>query len=176
MPTTAYVTMMRNTAISVTLTDSIDTDVHLSGASFRATLTRPIVVDRYTVFDVGAGARGILSRVVESGGLRSRAEVRFSLTALQNAGGHWIRIGTHAIEERRASSTNTRIVLVGGGGIVGGVVSSALDSNSVSGTGVKAGAVTGPEVSSAPLKQGIFHGVGTEMVFFSNESTRIALK
>lgn len=110
--TVTYVTMLRNTAISVTLADSIDTDVHRSGAGFRATLTRPIVVDRDTVFIVGAGARGIMNRVIESGGHRFSAEVQFCLTALQDTRGQWIRIGTHAIQERRASSTSKEIILV----------------------------------------------------------------
>lgn len=151
--TQPYVTMMRNTAISVTLVDSIDTDVHRTGAEFRATLTQCIVVDRDTVFDVGAGARGILNSVIESGGHRLSAELQFSLTELQDSKGQWTRIGTHTIQERRASSTSTEIILVGGGGMV-----------------------TGPDSLPPSRKQGIFHGPGTELVFFSNESTRIALR
>jgi hypothetical protein len=34
----------------------------------------------------------------------------------------------------------------------------------------------GREACSVLRTQGIFHGVGTEMVFFSSESTRIALR
>ena len=174
--TSAYVTMLRNTAISVTLADSIDTDVHRTGTEFRATLTQPIVVDLDTVFAVGAGARGILSSVIESGGRRFRAELQFGLTALQNSRGQWIRIGTHTIQERRATSTSKKIILVGGGGIVGGMAGTAPDWYGSAGSGAKPGATTGPDVPSARPRQGIFHGPGTEIVFFSNESTRIALR
>lgn len=146
----------------MTLSDSIDTEVHRTGEEFRATLTQPVVVDGDTVFDVGAEARRILSRVIGSDGQRSRAELKFSLTGLRDSEGQWIRIGTHMIEERRASSTSRKIILVGGGGIVGGVAMPVAD--------------TDRGVSPARRKQGIFHEPGTELVFFSNESMRIALR
>jgi len=38
---THFVTMPENTAIAVTLVDSIDTDVQVSGATFRAKLSEP---------------------------------------------------------------------------------------------------------------------------------------
>ncbi len=54
---TTYVTMPENTAISVTLADSIDTDVDVTGGDFRANLNRSIVVNGHTLFADGAGAR-----------------------------------------------------------------------------------------------------------------------
>ena len=55
---TTYVTMPGNTAIAVALVDAIDTDVQLTGAEFRARLSRPIVVDGHTLFADGAGGEG----------------------------------------------------------------------------------------------------------------------
>jgi len=93
VPATTYVTMPENTAIAVTLVDSIDTDVQLSGTEFRARLSRPVVVDGHTLFADGAGAIGILDKVVESGRLQTPAELNFSLTAIQDgdgAGSTWV--------------------------------------------------------------------------------------
>jgi hypothetical protein len=86
--TTTYVTMPENTAIAVTLNDSIDTDVQLTGQEFRATLSGPIVVDGHTLFASGADAKGILNKVVESGRLKTPAELNFSLTEM-GAGSAW---------------------------------------------------------------------------------------
>ncbi len=94
---TTYVTMPENTAISVTLTDSIDTDVDVSGGDFRAKLNRSIVVNGHTLFADGAGARGTLNKVVESGRLKTPAELNFSLTSIQDGSGRWINVGTNTI-------------------------------------------------------------------------------
>ena len=69
--TTDHVMMPQNTAIAVTLIDSIDTDVQLSGAEFRAKLAEPIVVNGKTLFANNAEAKGVLDKIVESGGLQN---------------------------------------------------------------------------------------------------------
>ncbi|HEQ98298.1 MAG TPA: hypothetical protein ENO22_03040, partial [candidate division Zixibacteria bacterium] len=96
---TVYVTMPENTAITVVLVDSIDTDIQLSGDEFRARLSQPIVVDGYTLFADGAEVKGILDKVVQSGHLKTPAELNFSLTAMQDGSGRWVNVGTNMILE-----------------------------------------------------------------------------
>ena len=141
--TTTYVTMPENTAIAVTLVDSIDTDVQLSGAEFRARLSRPIVVDGHTLFADGAGAKGILNKVVQSGRLKTPAELNFSLTAIQDGSGRWINVGTNTILEKKASHTNREVAMIGGGAIVGGIIGKIIDKKGSTEIGAAAGAAAG---------------------------------
>ena len=172
---TTYVTMPENTPIAVTLVDSIDTDVQLTGERFSARLSEPIVVDGHTLFADGAGARGILNRVVESGRLKTPAELDFSLTAIQDKSGRWINVGTNMILEKRASHTNREVAMIGGGAIVGGIIGKIVDRKNSTEIGAAAGAAAGTGLAVATGKQDIFHGAGTEVVFYSNQSKQIAL-
>jgi hypothetical protein len=171
-----YVTMPDSTAIAVTLVDSIDTDFQLSGSEFRARLNEPVVVNGYTLFTDGSEAKGILSRVVESGRLKTPAELDYSLTSIKDGSGHWINVGTDMILQKKASHTNRQVAMIGGGAIVGGIIGKIIDQKNSTEIGAATGAVAGAGLATATGKQDIFMGVGTEVTFFSSHSMQIALK
>jgi outer membrane lipoprotein SlyB len=171
-----YVTMPANTEIAVSLVDSIDTDVQVTGAEFRARLSRPVVVDGHTLFAEGANAKGILDKVVESGRLKTPAELNVSLTAIQDKNGHWVDVGTVMIQEKKDSHTKREVAMIGGGAIIGGIIGKVVDKKGSTEIGAAAGAAAGTGLSAATGKQDIFHGVGTEVVFFSSQAMQIALE
>ncbi|PKK82588.1 MAG: hypothetical protein CVT49_12970 [candidate division Zixibacteria bacterium HGW-Zixibacteria-1] len=173
---TTYVTMPESTAIAVILVDSIDTDIHVSGDEFRARLSRPIVVDGHTLFESGAPVVGILDKVVESGRLKTPAELNFSLTAIQDENGNWIDVGTDMILNKKGSHTNREVAMIGGGAIVGGIIGKIIDRKGSTEIGAAAGAAAGAGMSAATGKDDIFYGAGSEIVFFSSQSTRIAVR
>ena len=173
---TSYVTMPESTAIAVTLVDSIDTDVQVTGAEFRAELSKPVVVNGHTLFADGAAAKGVLSKVVESGRLKTPAELHFSLTEIQDGNGRWVSVGTNTIIEKKASHTTREGAMIGGGAIVGGIIGKVIDKKGSTEIGAVAGAAAGTGLAAATGKQDIFHGVGTEVVFFSSQSMQVALK
>ncbi len=170
-----YVTMPDSTAIVVTLVDSIDTDFQLSGSEFRARLNQPVVVNGHTLFAEGAEAKGILSRVVESGRLKTPAELDYSLTAIKDESGHWTSVGTDMILQKKASHTDRQVAMIGGGAIVGGIIGAIVDKKNSTEIGAVAGAVAGAGLATATGKQDIFMGVGTEVTFFSNQPMQIAV-
>jgi len=174
--TPSYAILPANTQIAVTLIDSIDTDVQASGHVFSARLSRAIAVDGETVFSDGAEARGILSRVVESGRLKTPAELDFSLTAIKDPSGRWVNIGTTMIQDKKDSHTKREVAMIGGGALIGGIIGKIIDRKGSTEIGAAAGAVAGTGLSAATGKQDIFYGPGTEIVFFSSHSTQIALR
>jgi hypothetical protein len=173
---TAYVTMPQNTAIAVTLVDSIDTDVQSTGDGFRARLSQSIIVDGHTLFANGAQAKGVLNKIVESGRLKAPAELDFSLTAIQDQTGNWIDVGTVMIQEDKGPHTNREVAMIGGGAIVGGIIGKIVDKKNSTEIGAVAGAAAGLGMSALTGKRDIFHGVGTDVVFFSSQSKQIALR
>ena len=174
--TTTIVMMPDSTAITVTLTDSIDTDVQVTGDEFYAKLSRSVIVDGHTLFASGADARGILDKVVESGRLKTPAELNFSLTAIRNEDGRWIDVITDMIMDKKASHTNREVAMIGGGAIVGGIIGKIVDRKGSTEIGAVAGAAAGTGLSAATGKQDIFYGAGTEVVFFSNQPMSVTLK
>jgi len=174
--TTSYVTMPVSTAIAVTLVDSIDTDVQVSGSTFRATLQRDVVVNGHTLFEGGAAARGVLNKVVESGRLRTPAELQFSLTGIQDENEHWVNVGTNMISEKKGTHTNREVAMIGGGAIVGGIIGKVIDRKGSTEIGAVAGAIAGTGLAAATGKQDIYYGPGTEITFYSSQATQVALQ
>ncbi|MCB2229850.1 hypothetical protein KQH82_03975 [bacterium] len=174
--TATYVMMPESTAIAVTLVDSIDTDVHISGTEFRAKLSEPIVVDGHTLFPYGAEAKGELNKVVESGRLTTPAELNFSLTAIQDAGGRWVDVETDTIMEKKASHTDREVAMIGGGAIVGGIIGKVVNKKGSTEIGAVAGAAAGTGLSAATGKRDIFYGAGSEIVFFTSNPMKITLR
>jgi uncharacterized protein YcfJ len=172
----SYVTMPVGTPINITLADSIDTDVHTTGMAFRATLNQPVVVDGHTLFASGAKAHGILDKVVESGHLKTPAELSFSLTAIQDANERWIEVGTNMITEKKGSHTDREVAMIGGGAIVGGVIGKIIDRKGSTEIGAVAGAAAGTGLAAATGKQDIFYGAGTEVTLYSSQAIQIALQ
>jgi hypothetical protein len=173
---TTYVTMPESTEIAIIFVDSIDTDIHQTGMEFRAKLFRPIVVKGYTLFDEGAAVRGVLNKVVESGRLKTPAELNYSLTAIQDKSGQWIDINTYAIQQKKGSHTDREVAMIGGGAIVGGIIGKIIDKKGSTEIGAAAGAAAGTGMSAATGKKDIVHSVGTGAVFYLRQSTEIAVK
>jgi hypothetical protein len=171
-----FISMPTGTQIVVALVDSIDTDEQLSGAQFHAKLSQPIFVDGHTLFVDGASAVGVLNRVVESGHLKTPAELDFSLTSIQDQAGRWTSISTAMIQEKKGSHTNREVAMIGGGALVGGIIGKIINKDGSTEIGAAAGAAAGTGLSAATGKQDIFFGVGTEVIFVSNQPTKVALK
>lgn len=171
-----YVTIPDSTAITVVLIDSIDTDVHLTGTEFRARLLQPIIVDGHTLFAGGAEVKGVLNKVVESGHLKTPAELNFSLTAIQDKNGQWVEVATDMIIEKKDSHTAREVAMIGGGAIIGGIIGKAIDKKGSTEIGAAAGAAVGTGAAAATGKQDIFHGAGTEITFFTSQPLKIALE
>ena len=174
--TPTYVTMPESTAIAIIFVDSIDTDIHQTGMEFRAKLLNPIVVKGYTLFEDGAAVRGVLNKVVESGRLKTPAELIYSLTAIQDKNGKWIDINTYAIQQKKGSHTDREVAMIGGGAIVGGIIGKIIDKQGSAAIGAAAGAAAGTGLAAATGKKDIVHSVGTGAVFYLKQPIQVALK
>ncbi|MBU0984460.1 MAG: hypothetical protein KKA42_11355, partial [candidate division Zixibacteria bacterium] len=129
-----------------------------------------------TLFKNGAAAMGVLNRVVESGRLKTPAELDFSLTAIQDGNGDWVNVGTNMITEIKGSHTNREVAMIGGGAIVGGIIGKIINRDGSTEIGAAAGAAAGTGLAAATGKKDIFYGVGTEVTFYSSQATQVALQ
>jgi hypothetical protein len=165
-PTTVKVTLPESTAVRVALVDSIDSDVHKTGDLFKASLIAPIVIDGSTVFEAGAACTGVLDNVVESGRLKTPAELSFRLTSIVDASGKRVDVQTFAISEKKGGKTGRDVALIGGGAVVGGIIGKMTGEKGGTEIGAAAGAAAGTGVAAATGKDDIAHSAGTEVTFF----------
>lgn len=164
-PPTKTVMLPESTLIAIVLVDSIDTDLHVTGQEFMAELKEPIVADGEMLFERGDKVKGVLDNVVESGRMKTPAELTFSIVSIINSKGEEFAIDTYPIEEKKDSHTKKQVGLIGGGAIVGGVIGKLTGKKGGTEIGAAAGAAAGTAAAAATGKQDIVHSAGTEVVF-----------
>ena len=176
VPPPVVVMIPESTAIKVTLIDSIDSDVHVTGTKFRALLAEPLTVDGKMIYETGTAVTGVLDNVVESGHLKTPAELSFSLISITGANGNEIPIKTYTIDEKKGSHTNRDAELIGGGALVGAIVGKLTKKKGGTVIGAAAGAAAGTATAAATGKKDIVHSAGTEAVFILKESVQVTIK
>lgn len=172
-PATTTVDLPESTAITITLLDSIDTDIHVAGDRFTAQLTAPIVVDGVTCFEAGAQVVGIVDSVVESGRLDRPAELGFHIVSITGANGNPMPVSTYTIYEKKGSKTARDAALIGGGAVVGGIIGKITGKKGGTEIGAVAGAAAGAGTAAATGKDDIVHSAGTEITFYLAEPLRV---
>jgi hypothetical protein len=176
VPPPLVVMIPESTLIQVKLIDSIDSDVHVTGTKFRALLSEPLTVDGKMVYEAGTAVTGVLDNVVESGRLKTPAELSFSLISITDANGNEIPIKTYTIDEKKGSHTNREVGLIGGGAIVGGIIGKLTKKKGGTEIGAAAGAAAGAATAAASGKQDIVHSAGTEAVFILEDPVQVTIK
>jgi hypothetical protein len=174
--TPLMVSIPDSTPIAVKLIDSIDTDVHVTGTKFRAVLTKPIAIGGKVAFAEGAEVIGVLDKVVESGRLKTPAELSFSLISITDGFGKPVDVTTFTIDEKKGSHTNKEVGLIGGGAVVGGIIGKLTKKKGGTAIGAAAGAAAGTAVAAATGKNDIAHSAGTEITFVLRQPVRVTVK
>ncbi len=176
VPPPVVVMIPESTMIKVKLIDSIDSDVHVTGTKFRALLAEPLTVDGKMIYETGTAVTGVLDNVVESGHLKTPAELSFSLISITDANGNEIPIKTYTIDEKKGSHTNRDAELIGGGALVGAIVGKLTKKKGGTAIGAAAGAAAGTATAAATGKKDIVHSAGTEAVFILKEPVQVTIK
>lgn len=175
-PEPTYVTLPAGTPLVVTLLDSIDTDIDSTGDEFSAELSEPIVINGVTVFEAGAPVVGVLTNVIESGRLKTPAELSFTLASIQDADGNWVPVSVDTLAEKKASHTGREVGMIGGGAVIGGVIGKLTKKKGGTLIGAAAGAAAGTAAAAATGKQDIVHPAGETVTFTTRQSSEIALE
>jgi len=174
-PATISVQLPESTAITITLVDSIDSDIHVAGYRFTAQLAAPIAVDGRTCFAAGAQVVGIVDTVVESGRLTTPAELGFHIVSIADLNGNPMPVTTYSIYEKKPGKTGRDAALIGGGAVVGGIIGKITGKKGGTEIGAVAGAAAGAGTAAATGKDDIVHSAGTEITFYLSESLSMAV-
>lgn len=174
-PVMVEVTLPESTQVHVVLVDSIDTDVHTTGQEFRGLLLAPLMADGKILFDSGAAVVGVLDSVVESGRLKTPAELMFSVRTIDGPNGP-VAVNTYSIHEKKGSKTARDVALIGGGAVVGGIVGKITGKSGGTEIGAAAGAAAGAGAAAATGKDDIVHSAGTEAIFLLSEPLTVTVQ
>ena len=145
------VAVPENTALRISLDQTVSSNQSRPGEHFAATVVDPIVIDGKTVIPEGARVEGMVIDARPSGRLRGRAELRLGLESVEVNGTEYdVRTTTFNEVGRNHKKRNWALI---GGGAGGGALIGALAG------GGKGALIGGP----------IGAGAGTAVAFFTGK-------
>lgn len=138
-------TVPAGTPITVRTDSQINSATARVGQSFRANLTRDLVVNQKIIAKSGAPAKGKVTYVKSSGRLHDPGQVTIRLTSIHLSNGKTLPVSTSGFHSKGKSHTKSNVTKIGGGAaggaLIGGLVGGG--KGALIGTAVGAGAGTG---------------------------------
>jgi len=138
-------TVPAGTHITVRTDSQISSASAHVGQSFRANLTRDLVVNHKTIAKSGAPVKGKVTYVKSSGRLHAPGQVTIRLTSIQLANGKSLPVSTSGFHVKGKSHTKSNVTKIGGGAAAGALIGGLAGGGkgALIGTAVGAGAGTG---------------------------------
>ena len=138
-------TVPAGTHITVRTDSQINSATARVGQSFRANLTRDLIVNHKTIAKSGAPAKGKVTYVKSSGRLHAPGQVTIRLTSIQLSNGKTLPVSTSGFHSKGKSHTKSNVTKIGGGAAAGALIGGVAGGGkgALIGTAVGAGAGTG---------------------------------
>ena len=146
-PEPVRVTIPAGTSIQVRMIDSVDSEVHRTGQTFRASLDAPILVDGDEVVPTGADVYLRLVQAKSAGRMAGRSELEMALARMEFQGRTYPLTST-TYEETGKSRGKDTALKVGGGAAIGAAIGAIAGGGkgAAIGAGIGAGAGTAVQV------------------------------
>ena len=143
----APVTVPANTTLNVRLTETIDVDVTKTGATFRALVDDPVMLDGKVVIPRGAAVAVQAANVAQSGKMKGSDKISLKANSI-TFGGRTYEIVTAYVEAKGSGEGKKTARKVGGGAGLGAVVGGIAGGGSGAAIGAAVGGATGAVVAS----------------------------
>lgn len=135
--------------LHVRMADTLDSRQSRAGERFSAILDRDLVVDGDVIARRGSAVEGRVVDVTDSGRVKGRSEIAFTLTSL-NAGGRIYPIGTNTIRMQAEAGIKEDATIIGGATGIGAAVGAVAKGKKGAAIGAAIGAGAG---TAAVLRQ-----------------------
>jgi hypothetical protein len=138
-------TVPAGTHITVRTDSQINSATGHVGQSFRANLTRDLVVNHRVIAKSGAPAKGKVTYVKSSGRLHAPGQLTIRLISIQLQNGKTLPVSTTGFHSKGKSHTKSNVTKIGGGAAAGALIGGVAGGGkgALIGTAVGAGAGTG---------------------------------
>ena len=146
-PAVSHVVIPQGTRLTVRLIDPVDTEKHKEGASFRASLDAPVVIQNKTVIPKNANATARLISSKSAGRFTGTSEVVLVLATI-TVGGKSYELQTGQFTKQTASRGERSAKVIGGGALAGAVIGAIAGGGKGAAIGAAAGAGAGTGVQA----------------------------
>lgn len=170
------VSVPAGTALTIRLTDAIDTGRTSAGSGFEGALATALVVNGVEVAPVGSAVAGKVTQVVSSGRLSRPAELSLVLTSLTPKGAEKREIATQTWSMKGQSHKKRDIEMIGGGGGAGALIGALKGGKKGALIGGAIGAGAGTGVAAATGKKELKLPPETKLTFKLKEPVTFTVK
>jgi len=170
------VSIPAGTALSVSLSDTLDTGKTSEGANFEGTLAEALAVNGVEVAPVGSKVAGKVTQVVSSGRLNRPAELALMLTSLTAKGGESVEIATNAWSSKGESHKKRDAEFIGGGAAAGALIGALAGGKKGALIGGAVGGGGGTGVAAYTGKKEIVLPAETKLSFTLSQPATVTLK
>ena len=168
------VTVPEHTRLHVVLDQAVSTNAR-TGHHFRATVSKPVVIEGKTVIPKGAHAEGVVVEAKEAGRVNGRARLLLALESLDVEGQNY-PVHTYSSRELGHSHTKHHLLWIGGGA-GGGVLIGALAGGGMGAAiGGPVGAAAGTTVALITAKRDLKLRPETPLTFQLSKPATINVK
>lgn len=136
------------TELVVRMIDSIDTEVHKAGETFRASFDVPVTVDGHTVVPTGTNVTVEISEAKSAGRMAGRSELKLQIVRMELQGQSYALL-TDSYQKQGASEGKQTAAKVGIGAAAGAVIGAIAGGGKGAAIGATVGAGGGTAVSAA---------------------------
>lgn len=165
-------TIPAQTAVRVRLQQSVSSKTATSGQEFTAVLDAPLVVGTRTIAPKGANCKGIVSKAVSSGRLKTPAELYLRLTSVE-VNGKSMAIRTSSVGRKETGHAKRNTIAIGGGSALGAIIGGVAGGGKGAAIGAAAGAGAGTAGAAVTGKKDIEYPVETALTFRLREPATI---
>jgi hypothetical protein len=156
----------------IRMIDSVDSERDRIGASFRASLDQPVMVDGNQILPRGADVTVKLVDAKQSGKLAGRTELALSLQSV-SVNGRMVDLNTQTVTEQSSSRTGRTAKVAGGTAAVGAIIGAIAGGGKGAAIGAGAGAATGAGVELATSGQRVRVPSETRLTFVLDSAVRL---
>jgi hypothetical protein len=137
------VTIPAGTLLAVRLAETVDTERHQSGDSFRANLDAPLVIDGLVIAERGARVEGKVVEAVPAGRVKGVAQLGVQLTRLDSADGQTIELTTATFAKEGDKDLKGDATKVGVAAGIGAAIGAIAGGGKGAAIGAAAGGAAG---------------------------------
>jgi hypothetical protein len=167
------ITIDSGTAISVRLTEPIDSSRNHVGDTFRATLDSPVYAGDEVAIPSGANVFGKITEVQDSGHFTGRAQLALELTSL-SINGRRYQVRTNQFTQQGNSQGTRTAKTVGTGAAVGALIGAIAGGGKGAAIGAGVGAAGGGGVQAARGTQPVHLGSEARLRFQLEDPLSVA--
>jgi outer membrane lipoprotein SlyB len=174
-PKEVELTVPGSTQLSVTISDTIQTNKNHTGDRFNGTLASPVEVEGNTVFPAGSKVNLVVTKLVKGGTLKTPPEIAFTVESITTPDGKNYNVSANEYYEKGKSHTNKEVGMIGGGAAAGAIIGGLAGKKKGAVVGAVAGAAAGTGVAAATGRQNLVFAPGQSVTFTTTQQMIVTL-